>query len=177
MVGRSMGLVYFFSEAYLNFKHGMSHTRVFKTWLRMIDRCKNDRQGTYGKKGITVCARCLEAFENFYADMGEPPSPEHSIDRIDVRGEYSPKNCRWATRTEQARNTTRNTTLEMDGVRVTIAEWSERKGIKPATICQRLASGQSVKSALTTSVRAWRLNKPWVAEGLSRSNWYRRRSQ
>jgi hypothetical protein len=169
--------VYFFPEGFVNFKHGMSHTRAFKTWLRMIDRCKNDRQGTYGKKGIAVCVRWLEAFENFYADMGEPTSPKHSIDRIDVNGGYSPENCPWATRTEQARNTTRNTFLKLEGMRATIAEWSERTGIKPATICQRLASGQSAKSALTTPVRKWRLNKPWIVEGLSRSGWYRKRAK
>lgn len=52
--------------------HGMSHTRVFKIWLGMIDRCKNDRQGNYGKRGIRVCNRWLNSFKNFYSDMGGP---------------------------------------------------------------------------------------------------------
>ena len=161
----------------MNFKHGMSRTRVFKTWLGVIDRCRNDRQGNYGKRGIKVCDRWLASFENFYADMGDPTSPKHSIDRINVHGDYSPGNCRWATRKEQARNTTRNTLLELNGISATIAEWSEKTGIKPATICRRLAHGYSVQSALTSPVRQWRLNSPWVSEGISRSEWYRRRSK
>jgi len=109
--------------------------------------------------------------------MGEPPSPAHSLDRIDVNGNYTPDNCRWATKIEQARNTTRNTLLELNGVRVTIAEWSDKTGIKQATICRRLAQGQSVEAALTAPVRPWRINAPWKVEGLSRSEWYRRRKK
>lgn len=160
-----------------NHRHGMVGTKVYKTWCSMLDRCRNDRQGNYGKRGIRVCDRWLHSFNNFYADMGEPPTPTHSIDRIDVNGDYTPQNCRWATRIEQARNTTRNTVLAFNGDKATIAEWSERTGIKPATICRRLAVGQTVDVALTVPVQAWRLGAPWKAEGLSRSEWYRRRSK
>jgi len=157
------------------FKHGMSNTRVFKTWLRMIDRCKNDRQGTYGKRGITVCQRWLDSFEAFYQDMGDPPSPGHSIDRYpDNDGNYEPSNCRWATKIQQARNTSRNTILTMGGKSKTLAEWSEITGIKEPTICVRLASGWSHERALSEPIQA-RVGTPWKDSGMSRSAWYRAR--
>ena len=159
-------------------RHGMTHTRVHSIWTNMLSRCHTDPQGTYGKRGITVCQEWEHSFLKFYQDMGEPPSPEHSIDRINTRGNYEPGNCRWATRKEQARNTTKNTFLVLNGQSKTIAEWSEITGIKSATICVRLANGMSHEEALTRPVQAWRTNAaPWVDEGLSRSEWYRRKKK
>lgn len=131
-------------------KHGMSQTRVFKIWIGMLDRCKNDRQGNYGKRGIIVCQKWKESFEEFYKDMGEPPSKKHSIDRVNVNGNYEPGNCKWSTRTEQARNTTRNTLLTLGNHTATIAEWTDITRIKQSTICVRLYTlGWSVEDALT----------------------------
>ena len=85
---------------------GNAHTRVYRIWNAMKQRCQNPNQPhyeRYGGRGITVCDR-WQKFAEFYADMGDPPTDQHSIDRIDNDRGYEPGNCRWATLIEQAQN-------------------------------------------------------------------------
>lgn len=103
---RSCGCLQDETRRTMNLRHGMAGTRVYRIWSHMRRRCKDPRAIRwlqYGGRGIRVCERWAQ-FENFFKDMGEPPTPTHSIDRIDVDGNYEPHNCRWATPKEQAAN-------------------------------------------------------------------------
>jgi hypothetical protein len=152
----------------------MSKTRAYRIWLGIRRRCSDDLNARYGGRGIKVCNRWADSFEAFYADMGEPPSRDHSIDRIDNDGNYEPSNCRWATRTEQSRNTHTNTILSFDGRYQTIAAWAEETGIKPPTICVRIyVLGWPIERALTEKPQPRTGEKPWIEVGMSRSSWYR----
>jgi hypothetical protein len=87
-------------------EHGLSATAAYHRWSQAKNRCLNPNDPSwknYGGRGITMCARWIDAYENFLADMGEPP-PGMSLDRIDNDGNYEPSNCRWATKTEQCHN-------------------------------------------------------------------------
>lgn len=132
-------------------KHGMYKTREYKIWKGIIYRCFNphsNRYSYYAERGITVCDRWRHDFAAFYADMGPRPSPEHTVDRIDNNKGYEPDNCRWATRSEQQRNTRQNVRLTKDGLTLTLIEWSERLGIKYDTLRFRIKAGKSVDDVL-----------------------------
>ena len=141
-----------------NATHGRCGTPVYRAWQDMIQRCYNPlrpRYVTYGARGITVCKRWRESFEAFLEDMGDTPSPRHSIDRIENDQGYCKANCRWATKKQQSRNTSRNVVLTYQDKAMCVAEWAEEIGIPYATLYGRIVSGWTIKDALTKPVRRW----------------------
>lgn len=131
-------------------KHGLSNTKVFNTWVNIRQRCNNFNTPSYkkyGAKGIKVCER-WNNFENFFADMGNPPTNKHTIERIDSKGHYEPTNCKWATMEEQQNNRTNNRIIEYDGQNMTLKRWAKYTGIDRKTIANRIYSGWPLQRAL-----------------------------
>lgn len=125
---------------------------IYNVWSTMKARCLNpnvDNYQNYGGRGIRVCERWL-SFENFLADMGRPPGPGYSLDRIDNGGNYEPDNCKWSTAEEQARNKRSNIIVEWQGQRMTLAEAARQVGANRSTVWRRVRRGWSPERALTT---------------------------
>jgi len=131
------------------------HPAEYAIWASMRERCygvNTKAYPDYGGRGIYICER-WQYFPNFYADMGDKPNGL-SIDRIDNDGPYSPENCRWATRKEQARNKRSNRLITFNGETHCCVEWAEITGINRNVIDARLDKlGWTVEHALTKPVR------------------------
>jgi hypothetical protein len=134
---------------------GGKPTPTYKIWEGMRQRCLNPHNHKfrdYGGRGITICERWHD-FSLFLADMGERPSPQHSIDRWpNNNGNYEPGNCRWATRKEQMNNTRHNVILAYHDVALSLTQWAERIGIQPTCLLARIRRGWTVEQILT---RPW----------------------
>lgn len=147
-----------------NQTHGYSgHDRTveYDTWGRMNARCYNENiKGfkNWGGRGIIVCERWRESFENFLADMGFRPTENHSLDRFpNKNGNYEPTNCRWATPKQQARNKTTNRLIIYKGETKCLAEWAEIFNLGRSTIYHRLGKLKwSIEKTLTTPARKWK---------------------
>lgn len=117
----------------------------------MVMRCTNPKRPDYqyyGGRGIKVCARWRDSFGAFLTDMGERPSAGHSIDRIDNAKDYSPANCRWATKDQQMQNTRGTRLITFKGETMGLAAWARRIGMNTSSLRDRLISW-SVEDALT----------------------------
>lgn len=119
-------------------------------WVSMRQRCSNPNNKNfyrYGGRGISVCDRWSE-FTSFISDVGERPSDKHSLERKDNSKGYEPGNCRWATQSEQARNTSRNVIITVRGKRMTLVEAIEIYGGRYGTVLYRLKKGTPAEEAL-----------------------------
>jgi hypothetical protein len=138
-------------------KHSLCGTPAYRTWQKMKQRCYNknhEHYNDYGGRGITVCERWLNSFENFYKDMGTKPSPKHSIERINNNGDYELSNCRWATTKEQRRNTRQTINVTFNGKTQCLSDWAKDLGFNVNTLYSRInVHGWSVEKTLTTPVK------------------------
>lgn len=129
------------------FKHGATidkKPRSYICWEHMKARCNNPKDKRfhrYGGRGIKVCDRWNE-YAAFAEDMGEPKAGQ-SIERISVDGNYEPGNCRWATKLEQANNTSKTIWVMFRGERASLSEWSRRIGLPYRTVWMRYAAGKT----------------------------------
>lgn len=135
---------------------GNSGHKDYKIWDGMISRCTDINSTSaayYYFKGIRVCDRWQENFQNFLEDMGERPSMLHSLDRIDNNGDYCPENCRWATNKQQKRNTSANRLITYKDETLCMSEWAERVGLSYGVIQSRLRLGWSIDKTLSTPIQ------------------------
>lgn len=137
----------------LKIKHGKCKTATYQTWASMKQRCYNPKAAHfehYGSKGVVVCKRWKESFEAFWQDMGDRPLGK-SLDRYpDPNGNYCPTNCRWASRSEQARNTVRSDFRTVKGVTLCLKDLCRHFGVSYGSVYTRVVySGWSVEKAIS----------------------------
>lgn len=139
-----------------NTTHDGATEPLYRVWVGMKTRCYNERStefDNYGGRGIKVCAAWRSNYGAFRSwALANGYKPGLTIDRANVNGNYSPSNCRWATRSEQARNTRRATKLRAFGEAKCVADWSddERCVVSSKTLDSRLRRGWELQRALTT---------------------------
>lgn len=132
-------------------KHGKSATKTYHAWSNIIQRCtnpKNRHYANYGGRGITVCDEWRQSFKAFLEEVGEPESADLTIDRIDNERGYEPGNVRWVSRKVNQRNRRVNHIVCYQGEDITVAELSERTGIKAHVLYWRLNAGWTLEETL-----------------------------
>ena len=135
--------------------------RLTKLRSNLLHRCYHSSARDYpyyGGRGITVCRRWRGSLTHFINDVGPRPFQNHSLDRIDNNGPYSPGNCRWATRSQQQRNSRANHYLTFKGRTRCLTAWIGRpeipQGLTRIGLTNRICTlGWSVEQALTEPVR------------------------
>lgn len=138
-----------------NKKHGQAkdsgRTREYITWESMKQRCLNPKCkafANYGGRGIKVCDKWQNSFESFFMDMGIKPS-NASLERIDVNGDYTPENCRWASVKEQSRNKRNTRWIKAFGQTKSLPQWCEEYSMNYKTVERRILKGWNFERAIS----------------------------
>lgn len=148
-----------------NWKHGESHTPLFRHWYGIIRRCTDPRRKgyvDYGGRGIRICDEWRNSFEAFRDHVAQLPGygeDGYTLDRVDNDGNYSPGNLRWATRTEQNRNKRNVRPLTYQGRTQCLGAWAEEIGVKQKVLENRLRIGWSIERTLSTPLDAKRSDR------------------
>lgn len=127
---------------------------LYTVWNNIKNRCSDPQNGSwndYGGRGIYLCERWKDV-RLFIKDMEPGYRTGLTVDRIDNDGPYSPDNCRWATRSEQANNTRRNRNIEWNGKTANITEWERLLKMRPGQLRHRINKGWEIDKALTKDV-------------------------
>lgn len=140
--------------------HGGSKTRLYRIWRAMRERCESSTSKNfkgYGSRGIKVCDdwKRFEVFRAWALANGYDETAKRGVttlDRIDVNGNYNPRNCRFVNQAAQNRNKRSNFYIEYNGRTQCISDWAKEVGVKRLTLRNRLKSGWSIKDALFTPV-------------------------
>lgn len=147
-----------------NTRHGHTsngkRSKEYRAWKKMIDRCKYPSTAAfekYGGRGIKVSEKWMK-FSVFLFDMGLAPSQKHSLERIDNNLGYFAENCKWATHSEQMRNTSRTIKITFNGKTQCAKDWAKDLNLNYAALLQRMSKlGWSCEKALTTPIKPKRL--------------------
>lgn len=126
--------------------HGESNSSEYAAWEAMKRRCNNPNSfgfEHYGGRGISVCNEWIDSFVSFLEDMGRKPSEKHTLDRTDCNGNYNKRNCRWATREEQANNKRNNRIITIGRESRTLSQWAKSTGLSESCIRGRMRRGKS----------------------------------
>jgi hypothetical protein len=137
-----------------NRTHGHTGSPAYYSWQNMKGRCLRPSHPDfrhYGGRGIMICQRWQDSFENFLSDMGERPAT-HSLERLDNERGYEPGNCAWIPKKRQPLNTRSNIRVLLDGDDICLAEACRRIGINKITVHMRLRRGWPLEEALHAPV-------------------------
>ena len=147
------------------YKHGgwIRDRKLYRIWGGMRSRCNNPNHSlykNYGGRGIKVCKEWndFSAFREWAVTNGYVEGDNRrkcSIDRIDVNGNYEPMNCRWATAKVQMNNTRRNTVVEYEGMKMSLAQWADCFGMNYSSFMSRWSRGWSIDRIANTPIRAY----------------------
>lgn len=136
--------------------HGQYKSPTYNSWDNMIGRCyrvTHPDYCNYGGRGIMVCDRWRQSYQNFIQDMGERPA-DMTLDRKNVNGHYEPSNCKWSTNQEQQNNKQNSLRIPYQGRMLTFQEYSEITGIPVTTLRNRKHQGVSLDSLHLTPKQA-----------------------
>jgi len=134
--------------------HGGSQTRLYRIWHGIIRRTEDSKRkeyANYGGRGISMCQEWRNDFAAFREwALNNGYSDDLSIDRIDNNGDYTPSNCRWVSKYEQANNRTDTRYLTLNGITKSVREWADETGIPYARLKKRMRLGWPDEKVICT---------------------------